>query len=80
MSLWPTAHVPNTTAVLAGSDTAATALAHLCYFLTTRPECHKKLRKEINEYFPNSEEPFDPALHAEMRYLNACMCVSILIY
>ncbi|KAJ3551196.1 hypothetical protein NM688_g4850 [Phlebia brevispora] len=61
------------TAVVAGSDTAATALAHLCYFLVKHPECYQKLRKEINEYFPSGGEVFDPRLHVDMPYLNACI-------
>jgi cytochrome P450 len=36
-------------AILAGSDTTATALANAVYYLITRPECMARLRAELDE-------------------------------
>lgn len=47
------------TAVVAGSDTAATALGHLCYFLLNHPKYLELLRREVNEVFPDGQEPSD---------------------
>nr|BAL05112.1 cytochrome P450 [Phanerodontia chrysosporium] len=61
-------------AIVAGSDTAATALTHLCYYLLTHPDSLKKLRQEIEEAYPTlGSELDDLSRQAEMPYLNACI-------
>ena len=60
-------------AIVAGSDTPATALSNLWYFLLRHPECAEQLRKEIDAAFPPGEDVMDFSRHAEMPYLNACM-------
>ncbi len=62
-------------ALIAGSDTTATALTHIWYFMIKHPECLAKLRKEVEATFPNGEETSDSTRHAKMPYLNACMYV-----
>lgn len=60
-------------AVIAGSDTAATALTHIWYFLLRNPTCLSRLRKEVDESFPDGHDIFDFSKQADMPYLNACM-------
>lgn len=43
------------TAIIGGSDTASTALSHLCYFLLGHPHCMARLRAEVNEFFPPND-------------------------
>lgn len=61
------------TAVIAGSDTTATAASHLWYFLLRHPRCWEILAQEVETVFPDGEEPFDFYRLAQMPYLNACM-------
>lgn len=60
-------------AVIAGSDTTATVLSHLWYFLLKYPACLQRLRQEIDEQFPRGQKLFDFSKQADMPYLNACM-------
>jgi hypothetical protein len=55
------------------SDTTSTALANLWYFLLRNPSCYTRLRQEVDEAFPSSEDPVNQHKLATMRYLNACM-------
>ena len=58
----------------AGSDTAATTLAHLWYFLLSNPRCFEQLRKEVDQTFPQGEDSMaDLTRQGAMPYLNACM-------
>ena len=59
--------------IIAGSDTSATALSHIFYFLFRRPECLQRLYAEVDEAFPQGEDTMDFTKQAEMPYLNACM-------
>ena len=62
--------------VVAGSDTTATTLSGVFYYLMRYPEVMKRLRKELDEAFPPGEgEPFDYTKLAELTFLNAVMCV-----
>ena len=61
-------------AIIAGSDTAATALSHALYFLVRQPLCMERLRKEIESEYPGATDTMlDFAKQSEMPYLNACM-------
>lgn len=62
-------------ALIAGSDTAATALSHIFYFLLRNPACYQRLQREIDETFPRGEDTMDFTKQTEMPYLNACMYV-----
>ncbi|EAU87606.2 high nitrogen upregulated cytochrome P450 monooxygenase 2 [Coprinopsis cinerea okayama7 len=59
--------------IIAGSDTSASAVTSIIYFLLRNPECHKKLQKEIDDTFGFDEG--DPAITpdklAQLPYLNA---------
>ena len=62
------------TAVVAGSDTTATALSSIFYFLLSHPACLSRLRAEIDKAFPPGvKEPTDTTILAQLPYLNAVM-------
>ncbi|KAF7789587.1 hypothetical protein EIP86_000533 [Pleurotus ostreatoroseus] len=67
-------------AIIAGSDTAATALTHIWYFLLRNPNCLFQLRKEIDETFPVGHETFDFSKQADLPYLNACINEAMRLY
>lgn len=60
-------------AVIAGSDTTATAMSHLFYFMATNPRYCDKLRDEIDQFFPDDEGLVDFTRLSNMPYLNACL-------
>lgn len=62
-------------AIIAGSDTSATALSHLFYFLLRSPECMERLQNEVDATFPDPDQLDDYSKQADMPYLNACMYV-----
>ncbi|KAI0093115.1 cytochrome P450 [Irpex rosettiformis] len=61
------------TAVIAGSDTVATALSHFWYLMMRYPKCCERLCEEVDRTFPHGELPYDYNRLAEMPYLNACL-------
>jgi len=58
-------------AIVAGSDTTATALANVCYFICRYPEYLVRLQAEIDQAFPEFQEPFDSLKLSHMPLLNA---------
>lgn len=66
-------HSDGLLAVVAGSDTTATTLSSVIYFLLLNTEKFKRLRREIDNYFPPGEGPMDPTQMVGMPYLNGCM-------
>ena len=69
----PAVHSDGLLAVIAGSDTTATAIAVLWYYLILDPPKFDRLRNEVDAYFPQGEEPSEFARIVNMPYLNACM-------
>ncbi|KAI0344596.1 high nitrogen upregulated cytochrome P450 monooxygenase 1 [Trametopsis cervina] len=68
-------------AVIAGSDTAATALSHLWYFLLTQPKYLTRLRDEVDKAYPHGADPIaDLTNQANMPYLNACINEALRLY
>ena len=61
-------------AVIAGSDTTATVLTALFYYLLRHPAAYVRLREEVDATFPDGQEPLDVTKLANMSWLNACMC------
>ncbi|KAI0812259.1 cytochrome P450 [Irpex lacteus] len=62
-------------AVIAGSDTTASALSQLWYFLLKNPQCYARLRKEVL-----AENDGDYNRQANMPYLNACINEALRLY
>ena len=60
-------------ALIAGSDTTATVLAHIVWCLLTHPEAYKRLQKEVDRFYPPSEDSLDGKHLSEMTYLEAVM-------
>jgi cytochrome P450 len=61
--------------IIAGSDTAATAMSNIFYFLLSDPAAYARLQNEVDIYFSPSDDPFDSSKLAQMPYLNAVMSV-----
>ncbi|KAJ6468280.1 cytochrome P450 [Mycena sanguinolenta] len=62
-----------TLAVIAGADTAASALTSLFYFLLSHPKYYEKLQEEVDSQFPPGADPLDVSNHVDMKLLNACI-------
>ena len=61
-------------AVIAGSDTTASVVSNVFYYLMQKPPDFVRLRQEVDEVFPPGEgDPLDSAKLAGMRYLNAVL-------
>ncbi|THH23060.1 hypothetical protein EUX98_g8119 [Antrodiella citrinella] len=68
-------------AIVAGSDTSATALSHTFYFMLRNPRCLDTLRAEVVAAYPGTTDTtFDFAKQAEMPYLNACINEALRLY
>ncbi|KAI0067778.1 cytochrome P450 [Artomyces pyxidatus] len=62
-----------TLAIVAGSDTSATVLTALFYYLVRRPAAYKRLQEEIDFVFPRGVETTDAAKLSDMTWLNGCI-------
>jgi len=69
----PMVHSDGLLAVVAGSDTTATTLTALWYYLLRDLSVFNRLRNEIEAYFPSGQEPLDFTRMVNMPYLNACI-------
>ena len=59
---------------MAGSDTTATVLSGLFYYILRDPKEYDCLQKEVDFFFPPGDgSPFDSLLLADMPHLNAVM-------
>lgn len=63
-------------AIIAGADTVASALTSILYCVLTHPETYSKLRDEVDRFYPQGEDAFDPKYYREMTYLHAVMYVT----
>jgi len=62
------------TAMVAGYDTTATALANLFWCLLAHPETYKRLQDELDREYPRGTDPLmDVSRHEKLEYLLACM-------
>ena len=55
------------------SDTTATTLANLWYYLLLYPAHYKRLQREIDAVFLRGEDPVDQGRLVGMVFLNACI-------
>lgn len=44
----------------------------------SHPDTYTRLQNEVDKFFPQGEDPMDPAKHVHMPYLNAVMCAFFL--
>lgn len=65
--------------ILAGSETVATALSGMLYYLLKEPSCLARLRQEIRSSFQNENE-ININSAAPLRYLNAVLEESMRLY
>lgn len=64
-------------AIIAGSETTATAVTNTLYFLLKHPDIKRRLQDEIRGALSESEDTLDYAKFLELPFLNACMFVNI---
>ena len=62
-------------AIVAGSDTVATALTSLIYLLLAHPEAMKRVKAEVDQVYPPSANALDPRMHSRLVFLDACLLV-----
>jgi Cytochrome P450 len=60
-------------AILAGSDTASSALTAIIYYLLCNPAVYGRLQDEVDAAFPSGDEPLDMTKLSRMEWLNGCM-------
>lgn len=60
-------------AVVAGSDTTSGTLSNIFYFLMRNPDVYRKLREEVDLYYPAGEDPCDSKHYSKMVYMDAVM-------
>ncbi|EMD34271.1 hypothetical protein CERSUDRAFT_97529 [Gelatoporia subvermispora B] len=60
-------------AVVAGSDTTASVLANLFFYLLRDTEAYTRLQAEVDQFYPPGENPLDTKYHQEMPILNAAI-------
>ncbi|KAH7915811.1 cytochrome P450 [Hygrophoropsis aurantiaca] len=58
-------------AITAASDTTASVLSNIMYYLMSNPECYARLREEVDGFFPPTDaSPVNTDLFAKMPYLS----------
>ncbi|KAJ7709643.1 cytochrome P450 [Mycena rosella] len=67
-------------AVVAGADTAATALSSLFFLLLSHRKYYQALQEEVDAHFPLGADPLDTGSHADMPLLNACINEALRLY
>ncbi|KAJ8507214.1 hypothetical protein ONZ45_g10397 [Pleurotus djamor] len=66
--------------IVAGSDTTATTLSNIFYFLTSQPQTCGRLLEEIEQFFPQGEDCLNSSVHIKMPYLNAVINESLRLF
>jgi cytochrome P450 len=60
-------------AILAGSAPVSIVLTAMLYYLLCNPVAYERLQAEVDNAFPNGEEPLDATKLSQMEWLNGCM-------
>lgn len=67
-------------AIIAGSDTTASVFSNMVYCLLKNPHAYKRLRAEVDEFYPPEENSLDPKHHSKMPYLEAVINETLRLY
>ncbi|KAJ7499558.1 cytochrome P450 [Mycena latifolia] len=60
-------------AIVAASDTTASTLSSLVWFLLSNPEYYQRVQLEIDTVFVEGDDPLDVSKHEELHFLSACI-------
>ncbi|KAF8205448.1 cytochrome P450 [Mycena galopus ATCC 62051] len=60
-------------AVVAASDTTASTLSSLVWFLLSNPEHYRRVQSELDSVIGDGDDPFDVKKHQELHFLSACI-------
>ncbi|KAJ7161479.1 cytochrome P450 [Mycena crocata] len=60
-------------AVVAASDTTASTLSSLVWFLLSNPEYYRRLQQELDDVFADGDDPLDVSKHEQLHFLSACI-------
>ncbi|KAJ7311575.1 high nitrogen upregulated cytochrome P450 monooxygenase 2 [Mycena albidolilacea] len=60
-------------AVIAASDTTASTLSSLVWFLLSYPEYYRRVQQELDSVIVDGDDPFDANKHQELHFLSACI-------
>ncbi|OSC97576.1 high nitrogen upregulated cytochrome P450 monooxygenase 2 [Trametes coccinea BRFM310] len=67
-------------AVVAGSDTTASALTSLAFCLLAHPHAMRRLQEEVDRFYPAGENACDPKSYRDMHYLTAVINETLRLY
>lgn len=62
-------------AVAAGSDTTASVMTTTFYFLIRYPDYYRRLREDVDKFYPSEENALDPKHYNRIPLLDAVMYV-----
>lgn len=65
--------------IIAGSETTATLLSGVTYFLLTNPDAYTKVKQEVREAFSAPEE-MTLVTTSKLSYLHACLEEALRLY
>ncbi|KAJ6531623.1 cytochrome P450 [Mycena vulgaris] len=60
-------------AIVAASDTTASVLSSLVWFLLSNPEYYLRVQLEIDSVFVDGDDPLDGSKHEQLQFLSACI-------
>ncbi|KAJ6618900.1 cytochrome P450 [Mycena sp. CBHHK59/15] len=60
-------------AIVAASDTTASAMSSLIWFLLSNPEYFRRVKLELDTVFVDGDDPLEVSKHQQLRFLSACI-------
>ena len=58
-------------AIIAGADTTSSVLSNLFWCVLQQPDIYKRLREEVDSFYPPGEDSLDGKFINDMPYLEA---------